>query len=276
MSSRILALLVTTLAFGCAESDGVSASPRGETGAGGQGGAPAPNDGGGLPGGDEEDEPSCQEIVVGEAQLEGVIRDFVDSHPDFEGPLEKMGYETGIVGTDLGNSNKPVYAGNPVTLTTNGVEPFRQWYTDVPGVNLTIPFSLTLVEGSDGIHRYDDTDFFPADGQGFGNQGRSHNYHFTVELHTSFLYQGGEVFTFRGDDDLFVFINRRLAIDLGGVHTSLEASVDLDAAAAQLGIFPDNVYELHFFFAERHTDFSDFHIETSIGTFLDCSEGAAP
>jgi fibro-slime domain-containing protein len=201
--------------------------------------------------------------------LKAVVRDFNDTHPDFE---HDEGEDPGVVQSDLGSDDKPVYAGNPVTRTTHGRELFDQWYREVPGVNLseTIMIPLTPSASEPGVLGYDDDEFFPIDGQLFGNQGRIHNYHFTVELATSFLYAGGETFQFTGDDDMWVFINRKLAMDLGGVHESETARVDLDRDRGKLGIEPGNTYSLNIFFAERHTVQSNFHITTTISQFDAC------
>lgn len=208
-----------------------------------------------------------------ELTLSGIIRDFQDSHPDFEYVIAE---EKGIVEPLLGPDRKPVYRGGE-GKTTHNRESFDQWYRDVEGVNLSKRFDITLedTEGN-GIFTYRNNNFFPIDDQLFGNQDRRHNYHFTYEIHSEFTYQGTEVFTFIGDDDLWVFIDGKLVIDLGGVHEALEGTIDLKVAEGSNTLTKDlatgvtlslevgKTYPFEIFFAERHTTKSRFRIDTSL------------
>ena len=206
----------------------------------------------------------------GNLVLSGTIRDFngtsgMNGHPDFEkNPI--CGDDLGIVLTNLGVDKKPVYAGQAGNPCTTDQARFDQWYLDTPNVNKKTEYAITLIRqpGIPPVWSYVNNAFWPINNQLFGNEGRSNNFDFTYEIHNTFTYQGGETFTFQGDDDVWVFINNKLVIDLGGVHPVRTGTVNLDSIAATIGITPGNDYNFDFFFAERHVTQSNFRIDTSI------------
>ena len=104
---------------------------------------------------------------------------------------------------------------------------------------------------------------------GTADDGKLHNFSFTTELHTLFAYNGGETFQFDGDDDVWVFVNGKLAVDVGGLHPPKSRTVALDASATMLGLQRGGTYALDLFHAERHTPQSNFRIDTNLA-FVNC------
>lgn len=206
--------------------------------------------------------------------LRVIARDLPESHPDVQ-QNEVNGLYEGIVQATLGADKKPVLA-DPLDEgdLVESADTFYQWYHNVDGVNLPYVVDLWL-EPVGGTFVFDSSSFFPLDTVGYalveGGQGQEDGFHFTTELHTAFQYKGGETFTFRGDDDVWVYINNQLAIDIGGVHGAEEASVNLDAVAAQFGLTIGQVYPLDLFQAERRTSESNFRIETTLD-FTECGQ----
>lgn len=200
-------------------------------------------------------------------QLTALLRDFRSDHPDFE---HNKGDDRGILSADLGADGTPVFALSGPSATVSGPASFAQWYHDTPGVNLTFQQMLPLVENPPGTFTYDNQAFFPLDGMGWPAMGYpdqqvyGHNFWFTTEIHGTFSYQGGEQLVFDGDDDLWVFVNNRLALDLGGVHVAETATIDFDAMASQLGLTIGGTYSIAAFHAERHTDQSHFRMSTTV------------
>lgn len=118
-----------------------------------------------------------------------------------------------------------------------------------------------------------------------------HNFYFTTEVEYWFKYTADmrATLTFLGDDDVWVFLNGNLAVDLGGLHVPSTGSVTIDAPAgrvatafadgrvpavagqvtnggnpngtpAQFGLQEGNVYKISIFHAERQIDGSSFQL----------------
>lgn len=223
---------------------------------------------------------------------------FYDFHSDYSNPEfeadHKGGLHKGMVADTLNSSKKPVLGSKPF-FNYYIHKWFVPWqpgdftipkYADQNGVeheivtvnydtafkNIVIKDSLPFVHIGDGVYQFErsgenrTSEFFWIDGRGYGNEERRHNYSFTMELHTTFTYSKGLIFEFLGDDDVWAFINGKLAMDIGGIHVALEDQIDLDDIASSFGLQAGRKYDFDFFYAERHTSNSRIKITTNLFT----------
>ncbi|MFG0256762.1 MAG: fibro-slime domain-containing protein [Phycisphaerales bacterium JB043] len=135
----------------------------------------------------------------------------------------------------------------------------RQWFRNVPGANGSVSHRLEMTE-SGGVYEYSTTEFFPVDGEVYGNQGATHNHFFTLEFHSTTTYNAGtgQFIEFSGDGDVMVYINDELSIELSGSDAT--QGVDLDT----LDLVDGQDVDVQFFFANRSDTDSDFSLRTNM------------
>jgi len=213
-------------------------------------------------------------------------------NPDFN--PSPTGTHLGITTDYLDVEGKPVWNASGAGVGDGGYPAssasFAAWYRTSPSLvadgNIEVVSELTLTR-PDGTnfpsrYRFSSNEFFPLDDDGWELEApplqelpltNGHNFGFTTEVHYFFVYQGDEVLSFSGDDDLWVFVDGRLCMDIGGIHgaTSGVMSFDpgvtdgnslrqaiVDGCIADLGLQVGKVYEVSIFHAERHVTQSNF------------------
>ncbi len=219
-------------------------------------------------------------------------------NPDFNRPnTNNSSIVFGITEPELGPDGRPVFSGDRVYVDNQGAPDsqasFDQWYRTSSSLatdgNLEIVDKLVLEYQGNNVYRTPPAvanAFFQLDDPPEGyltwpNEptygeallSGNHNFGFTTETHYVFVYQGDEELTFIGDDDLWVFVDGHLCLDIGGLHPSKtdimsfadpsqagsgtqEAIVTACRGHLSLG----GVYEVSIFHAERHVTESNFSL----------------
>lgn len=188
---------------------------------------------------------------------------------------------TTVTGTDGNQHNVPIYGMGVDTYSSivltdngNGKYSFNAGYSGNVKKVLYDRTNGTISESSNG---QDTTGFYPIDGLGYEQSGLlsktsainngNNNGSFTLRGESQFVYEHDKelYFTFTGDDDVYMYINGKLALDLGGAHGRNTKTVNLnDLNAKEYGLVEGQVATFTFFYMERCSDASTFGIETNM------------
>ena len=163
----------------------------------------------------------CVNIYDGSANEALAQRQFEWSRCDY--PNKEM--EQGLVDFELDEEYLPKATGNGALVPNLGLANFDRWFKSVEGKSESYTGALKLEYQADGAEfAFYHDEFYPLDGAEFSDgdfvNDDGHNHLFSMNLAVPFmvLSSGEESFDIEADDDTFVFVGNKLALDMGGIH----------------------------------------------------------
>ena len=142
---------------------------------------------------------------------------------------ESCGYfhkeiESGLVEYELGEDHLPIFVSGSLT-PNRGLADAKRWFEAVEGKSASYIGAIKMEYQQNGASFFFTRDeFYPLDDAKFSEgdivNKDGHNHLFTMNFAVPFtvLNSGSEMFEIEADDDTFVFVNDKLAIDMGGIH----------------------------------------------------------
>ena len=163
----------------------------------------------------------CVNVYDGSANEALAQRQFEWSKCDY--PNKEM--EQGLVEYELNEEYLPVATNSSSLIPNMGLSSFDRWFSSVEGKSESYTGALKLEYQKDNAEfSFYHDEFYPLDGAEFSNgdfvNEDGHNHLFSMSFAAPFmvLASGEESFDIEADDDTFVFVGNKLAIDMGGIH----------------------------------------------------------
>lgn len=153
-------------------------------------------------------------------------------------------------------------------VESSGTKELVQYGTNVNAITTSRPFLPTT--GSE-TYRQTNSPYFMDDGAstrktGVYNTYVGRDYSYTMEGHGQFIFNMEDdlYFNFEGDDDVYLFINNKMVMDIGGAHSITNSVFNLNDYIEECGLQDGETYDFDFFYTERHTYGANIRIETNI------------